>query len=244
LRWLLPAIGLSLLLFAGSIIGGRMLALPAAGAAVVTAIGLRRLHALALRPSGLQPALRRRAQRSWAALILMLAFQPGVVWLHLALNLENAQGLRAAANVAAPLRGDVVILRAAGRDLGIAWYLSFLRPDHSATWLLTPSLEPVRVTQTDPHTLVLDSDGEPWLGFSLAWAVRGRQQYLTVGERIILDGLIVTVLAVQDGQVTRASFQFAQALSSPTLHLTTLVRGKLVKLTPPGVGRSLRLASR
>ena len=244
IRWTVLGSLVTLLLHAGALTGGRTLVMPAVGAAVLCATMLRRLHVLAWRPSGL--GLRRQRAAQWSCVLLAGLFflvGPLVIEGRLAVSRTSATQLRAAADAAERIapRADLVIVRAAGADLGIGWYPGFRRPQQRATWLLSPTSAPLRVTRTGSRTLELDSAGRDWLDFEFATIARPRDRPFRVGEEVQLEGLRVRVLAVREGALTRAEFEFTRDLEGPTLAFATAVDGTLRAFALPAVGASVLL---
>lgn len=94
--------------------------------------------------------------------------------------------------------------------------------------------ETVTLHRTGPSTLVVDYAGGI-LGSPLLELYRDRRLRMAQGERVVLAGLVIEVLAVgADGRVTRAQFSFDEDLDAPRFRFYHWEKQRFV---PSGVPR-------
>jgi hypothetical protein len=96
----------------------------------------------------------------------------------------------------------------------------------------------LEVTRRDAQTLVVRPVGGYLTGFDSVF--RGPGHPLAIGERVVLAGLVVEVLALTaDGRPAAAAFHFALPLEAPALRWFAWQGGVFVPFTPPAVGQTL-----
>ncbi len=93
----------------------------------------------------------------------------------------------------------------------------------------------VIVSRPDAYTLVLQPVGG-YLGDPFSQLVRSTAHPFAPGERVELDGLVLTVVAVHDGRPFVVQARFDVALEDPSLRWATWQRDRFVDFVPPPVG--------
>lgn len=111
------------------------------------------------------------------------------------------------------------------------------------TRILTASLlRPVKIYRPDEKTLVV----RPEYGcYAWVWdkLFRNEQHPFTIGERVELTGMSVTVTELTgDGRPAEAAFTFSVGLEDPSLHWLQYKNGSFVPFNPPAVGGRVEIA--
>ena len=93
----------------------------------------------------------------------------------------------------------------------------------------------VIVSRPDAHTLLLQPVGG-YLGDPFSQLVRSAAHPFTPGERVELDGLVLTVVAVHQGRPYVVEARFAVPLEDASLRWAAWQRDRFVPFVPPPVG--------
>jgi len=111
-------------------------------------------------------------------------------------------------------------------------------PVPARTWSLASGELPLTITRIDERTVDIECK-RGLLQTIFGHLLRGSSHLMHVGQRIVLPGMSVEVLALVDNwQPSRARFTFAVPLDDPSLLLLQWEKGKFVPYTPPTVGES------
>jgi len=242
LPWLGVGALLSLVPSLGGFPGSRILFLPSVGGVAVIAVVLA--HAWAAR----------KTSRAWryAAPVLMAAelLRP------IALNLgsvavyrtlwQQSEHFARDSELPASATDRVVVL--ATSDLIAAVYTDTVRmavtgrAAQGAWWILSMAPHAHRVRRLTPTTLELEVvDGRMLDGLYEGLWRDAEAQPFHIGDRVVLDGMQVTVAAVDQGHPTRLSASFDRPLDDPTLWFVAYRDGKLRRLSLPSDGSWLAL---
>jgi hypothetical protein len=101
--------------------------------------------------------------------------------------------------------------------------------------------QPVTVSRKDDRTLDLTYHGGI-LQSILLELYRDRRIPMAVGDRVVLKGLIIEVVAVtKDRRAERARFSFDTPLDAPSFRFYAWLGGRFQPFTPPAIGRSVIL---
>ncbi|HET6585022.1 MAG TPA: hypothetical protein VFG69_16310, partial [Nannocystaceae bacterium] len=93
----------------------------------------------------------------------------------------------------------------------------------------------VIVARPDAYTLVLQPVGG-YLGDPFSQLVRSAAHPFAPGERVELDGLVLTVVAVHEGRPFVVEARFAVPLEDPSLRWATWRGDRFVPFVPPPIG--------
>jgi len=133
---------------------------------------------------------------------------------------------------------DLVLVNSPPSFVGA--YLWMLRLDTAAS--VPKRLRPlgstdraVVVSRPDTHTLVLQPVGG-YLADPFSQLVRSAAHPFADGERVELDGLVLTVVRVHEGRPFVVEARFAVPLEDPSLRWVAWQRDRFVDFVPPPVG--------
>lgn len=117
------------------------------------------------------------------------------------------------------------------------------KPVPKHTRVLSPSGATVTIRRADAHTLVIRPDGG-YLAWMMDQLFRSPHHPFTLGERIELTGVTITILAMNDDdRPAEVEFRFTVPLEDATLRWLRWddPTRSFVPFTPPAIGRSERL---
>jgi hypothetical protein len=247
-RWLAAGAVLSLLPVASSMPMGRLLLVPSLGASVLLAVVL--LHAWRSRARGWRPRGLVVAGGVLALFNLVLA---PLSWpaLSMAIGQLSRSGEEMAIKARTELDAErlpqqrVVLLDT--KDVGVILYTPVtwaLRGESlpRAWWPLSLTQESPVLTRTGPASLELELLQGRFLASEQEQSLRAPEHALSVGARVELEGMRVTVLAADAGGPTRLGFEFDVPLEDPSLVFLRFRPDGLHRFTPPPVGTRLALS--
>lgn len=251
LRWLAPASLLALLGLVGAPVSGRVLPLPALGAA---ALAGNLLFAAWRRARGQGSVAAPPRKRWWAAVAVVALFQLGVsplVRLSLPAQLDaGADGLERIAREAdvgvCGSGGSLYLLN--GSDPTLALYLAaalrFHTPEKAgAERLRVLSMAPQaqQLTRRDARTLELEVLGDERESHAFERLFRAERHGLRPGRTIALPELAVHVDAAEEGLFTRARFELEGPIDPLRTCLLVWRDGAVQSLPLPASGESVRI---
>jgi hypothetical protein len=258
LGWLAIWTFVALFALIGAPVTGRVLPLPAFGAAAIVGnaiwlvgSGVRRPSPMAAAPPALAPASR----WWWAALIPLVALHLGLSpLLRLGWPLQyrqmaaDQQRFAERADVGSCASGGSAYLLT-GADPAIALYaaaaLSFHTPDKAgAERFRVLAMVPQRLAleRPEPNVLTLEVLDPPRRDNPFERLYRPANDPLLTGDRVELADVTVQVERAEAGVFQRARFEFRRAPDAPGTCLLVWREGRLETLPPPGVGESVTLA--
>lgn len=249
-RWLFAGSALSLLPVVSSLPMGRLLLVPSLGGSVLVAVVLLqawRSRARGWRPRGVVIAggvlalfHLVLAPLSWPAMAMMIR-QLGTT------TEQMARQVAGELDAARLPEQRVVILDA--RDIGVVLYTPILwalegRALPRAWWTLSLTPHSPILTRTGAASLELEMpQGSHFFATELEQTLRDPEHALGVGARVVLEGMVVTVLAADAGGPTRLGFEFDTPLEHPSLVFLRSHEGGLRRFTPPAVSTRLVLST-
>jgi hypothetical protein len=134
-------------------------------------------------------------------------------------------------NAPSPVNASYLILRRELSGLSV--------PRH--TRVLAPAVPSVTIRRLDERTLAIAPEGG-YLRFVLDQVFRSERRRFSLGERVELTGMTVTVTTLtDDGRPAEATFRFDVPLESPSLLWLCYRRGGFEPFTPPAVGQETEI---
>jgi hypothetical protein len=258
LGWLSLWTFVALFALIGAPVTGRVLPLPAFGAAAIVGnaiwlvgSGVRRRSSAAATSSSLTPSSR----WWWAALIPLVALHFGLSPLlrlgwafQCRQTADDQQRLAEQADVGSCASGGSAYLLT-GADPTVAIYagaaLAFHAPSKAgAERLRVLAMVPQRLAleRPEPNVLTLDVLDAPRRDNPFERLYRPADDPLLTGDRVALADVTVHVERAEAGVFQRARFEFRRELDAPGTCLLVWRGGRLQTLPPPRVGESVTLA--
>ena len=111
------------------------------------------------------------------------------------------------------------------------------------TWLLASGTRPLTLQTVDNQSLDIVSE-QGLYDPRQEGLLRGPQAPFKVGDKVLLSGMEVTVMAVDKGVPTHARFKFAEALTSDAYDFSHWHGGQVAPCALPQVGQSIELELR
>ncbi|MVF11755.1 hypothetical protein FT643_06310 [Ketobacter sp. MCCC 1A13808] len=139
---------------------------------------------------------------------------------------------------ATPILINPPLSSAGGYINGIRLYEEL--PVTAKTWLLASGTRSLKVSVLNQHTLDIES-AEGLYDAQQEGVLRGPQAPFSVGDSVQLDGMIVTVMAVDEGVPTQARFQFAKPLNSDLYRFAHWHGGSVAPCRLPAKGAAIEL---
>jgi hypothetical protein len=245
LRWIVPGALGALAASAGGFVGTRLLMGSCVGASALIAVlivrGIDRVRVLAAGP-------RRMALRAGVAWSFGAHLVVGPITLvsgGLVLREFGAATLAAAdaAEIDGPPGRQIVVVAS---DPGASFYAAAIRAREliaaGASWqVVSGAPHAHRFTRTGPSTIRLEVIGGRMLRGPFETLFRSVRAPFASGDRVALDGLEVTILAVDDGAPTAIELRFDVPLEDPRLVLVAWRDGRLRRLPALALGEAFDL---
>ncbi|GAK58713.1 hypothetical protein U27_05688 [Candidatus Vecturithrix granuli] len=116
-------------------------------------------------------------------------------------------------------------------------------PTPAHVWALASCMYAFTLTRIDDRSIEIES-GQGLLDTFTGRLLRGPSHPMYVGQRVVLSGMMVEVLALADDwQPARIRVTFSVSLDDPSLLLLYVKNGRLVPYTPPAIGETVSLPS-
>lgn len=259
LAWLALWTFIGLFALVGAPVTGRVLPLPAFGAAAVVGNAIWLVASSLRRPSSSMPSSASPAVPSsrwwWAALAPLVALHFGlspllrISWAFQYRQMaDEQQRLAEQADMGSCATGGSAYLLT-GADPSLAIYaaaaLSFYTPHKAgAERLRVLAMVPQRLElgRPEPSVLTLDVLDLPRRNNLFEDLYRPADEPLRTGDSVVFEDLTVRVEQAEAGVFQRARFEFRRDLDGPGSCLLVRRRGRLETLPPPQVGESVTLA--
>jgi hypothetical protein len=229
-RWLVAGAALSLLPLASTFPSNRLLLVPSVGASVLIAAAICGAGRLA---AGLLGAMHLVLPIPVWALQFYVGFAAVAYGERTMRDVEIDPARIASQRVVVlgapdPMTGAYLPLMRAlnGEPAPYAWFALAVTPyDH-------------RMTRRGPTTLVLEATEGQFLTSFPEQLFRGVDFPMLPGDTVALEGVNVSIEAVNDKGPTRIAFDFDRPLEDPSMLMLTWKDGALRRHTPPAVGVS------
>ena len=239
---------LALLPQAGVTLSDRLLMSAAVGTALLAGLFLERL-----RPLREQFAARRYARLALAGLLLLagpIAGVPMAALRHAALTDMVRADRHAILNadidrtIAAPR--SVFLLNSPSGLLALeflpTWSVTYQRAD-VYYYALQMGRRPLTWQRLDDRTMILTSNGTPFLDHIYERLLRTSWEPPSPGTKYETPEFTATVLAVERGGVRSVQFRFNRSLADASYHFLVWQDDRLVRIAAPAIGQTVELAA-
>jgi len=248
LTWATSGAAMSLLPVAATFPMGRLLLVASMGASVLVASVL----VYWWQQRGQRPNRRLLGVLGWFLVATHLVLPP-VAWTAQSLAIgwfsKHAEAACMAAEMGEPALGGRHYVLLVGPEPMTSLYTPIVRAVidkqwrtyRDTWWAISQAPFEHRVTRTDENRLEIEVLGGNMLGTEFERLFRSARFPLKEGERIKLEGVVVSILEVSAGGPSKIALEFDRRLEDPSLWFLVWKGGHLRKMEMPGIGESVVL---